>query len=158
MFLVCSSPKTSFWCLYFCSSSLGFFSLAILWCGQQLHRHWPLFEPLRLFLGFCLWRFFSYHCSLLPCLWLNVHCGADKTGSPWRCLPADTVSSCVRCHWTSAGRRSANQSCRSDLALKPLLLAASRPGQPPTTDARQRSVGTSRRPLRDRNTTRLWSN
>lgn len=158
VFLVCSSPTTSIWCLYFRSCSFAFFSLAFLWCGQQLRIHWHLYEPLRLFLGVCLWCFFSYHYSLLLCLWLHVHCGANKTRSPWHCLPVDTVSSCVRCHWTSAGRLSANRSCRNDLALKPLLLVASRPGRPPTTGACQRSVGTSRRPLRDTNTTRLWRN
>lgn len=57
-----------------------------------------------------------------------------KTYSPLCCPPVCTASSCVLCHWTSAGRMSANPSCHNGLVWQQLWSWCARLSRPPTTD------------------------
>lgn len=57
-----------------------------------------------------------------------------KPYSPLCCPPVCTASSCVPCHWTSAGRTSANPSCHNGLVWQQLWSWCARLSRPPTTD------------------------
>lgn len=68
---------------------------------------------------------------------------SDAFLSPLYCLPADTVSSCVPCRWTSAGRPLASRSCHSDLAWQWQWFVSADPGRPPATPVCRNSEETS---------------
>ena len=92
---------------------------------------------------------FLHKLGICPVMQPKAWCAAGvvtvhpSVNSPLHCPPVCTVSSCVPCRWTSAGRTSANQSCRSGPVWQQLWSWCAHPDRPPATDTCLRREETS---------------